>query len=65
MRDFLDYMKNEKKKAENTLIAYERDLKAFDKFLKDRGAGGLDSCNESDAISYVLEMGNENKSKST
>ena len=65
MRDFLDYMKNEKKKAENTLIAYERDLKAFDKFLKDRGTGGLDSCNESDAISYVLEMGNENKSKST
>ena len=55
MRDFLDYMKNDRKKAENTLIAYERDLKAFEKFLKDRGPKGLEACNESDAISYVLE----------
>lgn len=65
MRDFLEYMKNEKRKAKNTLIAYERDLKAFEKYLKDRGPKGLDQCSESDAISYVLEMGNENKSKST
>ena len=58
-------MKNEKKKAKNTLIAYERDLKTFEKYLKERGPKGLDQCSESDAISYILEMGNENKSKST
>ena len=65
MREFLDYMKNEKKKAKNTLIAYERDLKAFEKYLSSRGVAGLDACSENDAISYVIEMGNDNKSKST
>lgn len=65
MREFLDYMKNEKKKAENTLIAYERDLKAFEKYLRTRGVQSLDACSDGDAISYVLELGNENKSKST
>jgi len=65
MRDFIEYMKNEKRKAENTLIAYERDLNAFEKFLVKRGATGLASCTESDAVSYVLELSNESKSKST
>lgn len=65
MREFLEYMKKDKRKAKNTLIAYERDLKAFEKYLMERSSKGLDSCTESDAISYVLELGNDNKSKST
>ena len=64
MREFIEYLKNEKGKAENTLIAYERDLKAFEKYLKERGKS-LGTCNESDAVSYVLELNNQNKSKST
>lgn len=64
MREFIEYLKNEKGKAENTLIAYERDLKAFEKYLKERGKS-LRTCNESDAVSYVLELNNQNKSKST
>ena len=65
MRDFIDYMKNEKRKAANTLIAYERDLNAFEKFLITRGSNGLGDCTESDAVSYVLELNNESKSKAT
>lgn len=65
MRDFIDYMKNEKRKAENTLIAYERDLTAFEKYLKGRGAKGLEDCTDNDAIAYVLQLSNENKSKPT
>ena len=65
MRDFIKYMKDEKRKAENTLIAYERDLAAFEKYLASRGVAGLDSCAENDAIAYVLELGTENKSKAT
>ena len=64
MREFIEYLKNEKGKAENTLIAYERDLKAFEKYLKERGKS-LRTCNESDAVSYVLELNNQNKSKAT
>lgn len=65
MREFIEYMKNEKRKAANTLIAYERDLNAFEKFLIKRGSGGLGDCTESDAVSYVLELNNESKSKAT
>lgn len=65
MREFIEYMRNEKHKAENTLIAYKRDLLAFGKFLDKRGAKGLGDCTDSDAVAYVMELGNDNKSKAT
>ena len=65
MRDFIEYMKNEKRKAENTLIAYERDLNAFDKYLKGRGVDNLTACTDNDAIAYVMDLGNNKKSKAT
>ena len=65
MQEFIEYMRTEKRKAENTLIAYERDLVAFEKFLKSRGAKGLNDCDGSDAVAYVMELSNENKSKAT
>jgi len=65
MREFIEYMRNEKRKAENTLIAYERDLLAFEKYLNSRGAKGLNDCDGSDAVAYVMELGNDNKSKAT
>ena len=58
-------MRKEKRKAENTLIAYERDLRAFEKFLADRGVDGLTGCTDSDAVAYVLELNRDNKSKPT
>ena len=64
MREFIDYLKSEKGKAKNTLIAYERDLKAFEKYLGARGKS-LAECSESDAVSYVLEMNNQSKSTAT
>lgn len=65
MRDFIEYLRKEKRKAENTLIAYERDLKAYGKFLATRGIDDIDHCSESDAVAYVLSLNNENKSKAT
>ena len=65
MREFIEYMKNEKRKAANTLIAYERDLTAFEKYLAGRGTDSLEKCTDNDAIAYVLQLSNENKSKPT
>lgn len=65
MRGFIEYMKNDKRKAANTLIAYERDLTAFEKYLAGRGTGSLEKCTDNDAIAYVLQLSNENKSKPT
>lgn len=64
MSDFIDYLKNEKGKAENTLIAYQRDITAFENYLSERGKS-MAECSESDAVSYVLDMNNQNKSKAT
>ena len=64
MREFLEFLKNEKGKAENTIIAYERDIAAFEKYLKERGKS-LSRANEGDAVAYVLDLGNQNKSKAT
>ena len=64
MRDFLEYLRTEKGKAENTIIAYERDITAFEKYLKDRDKT-LGRANESDAVAYVLDLGNQNKSTAT
>lgn len=65
MEAFIEYMRTEKGKAENTLLAYERDIAAFGKYLKARGDKSLSECTDNDAISYVLELGNGNKSKAT
>ena len=65
MREFIDYLRDEKGKAENTLIAYERDIDAFEKYLRERSGKSLRNANESDAVSYVLELSNQNKSKAT
>ena len=65
MHGFIEYMKNEKHKAGNTLIAYERDINAFGKYLESRGTGKFEDCTDSDAIAYVMQLGNDNKSRPT
>ena len=54
MDAFIEYLKNTKNKAENTLVAYRRDLKAFEVFLEGRGGMSLNDCKESDAAAYIL-----------
>ena len=65
MKEFIEHLKNDKHKAENTLIAYERDIRAFEKYLRDRRAKSLADCAENDAIAYVMELGTDNKSRAT
>lgn len=65
MEDFIEYLRKEKNKAENTLVAYSRDLKAFNAFLEARNGRNAANCTESDAVAYVLELNKSNKSKAT
>ncbi|HKK96472.1 MAG TPA: tyrosine-type recombinase/integrase [Anaerovoracaceae bacterium] len=65
MKDFLEYIEKVEKKAENTILAYKRDIGAFEDFLLERGVPNLLTCSNSDAIAYVLYLKNENKSKAT
>ena len=65
MNEFLEYLKNNKKASENTLLAYRRDIAAFETFLSDNRAKFMNECSESDAVAYVMELSNSSKSKST
>lgn len=65
MKEFIEYLRNDKHKSENTLVAYERDIKSFEEFLSDTRAKFLNECTESDAVAYVLQLSNDNKSKAT
>lgn len=65
MKEFLEYLKNNKNASENTLVAYERDIKAFERFLSDTRAKFLDECSDSDAVAYVMDLANSSKSRST
>lgn len=64
MKEYLDYLKSENKKADNTLLAYERDIRSLEDFLKTR-TKALDSCTEGDAVAYVLDLKNQNMSRPT
>ncbi|MBK5253209.1 MAG: tyrosine-type recombinase/integrase [Peptostreptococcaceae bacterium] len=65
MKEFLDYIKNEENKAENTVLAYKRDISAFELFLNKREIPNLLECTHGDAIAYIIFLKNENKSKAT
>lgn len=65
MNDYLEYLKNEQNKAENTLLAYRRDLNGFVNFLEERGGKQLRDCTESDATAYMLDLDKNQKSRST
>lgn len=65
MKEFIEYLKNDKNKAENTLIAYSRDLKALESFLASRNGRAIEDCADTDAVAYMLELNSSNKSKAT
>lgn len=65
MKEFIEYLKKNKSASENTLIAYERDIRAFEAFMRDTRGKSLDDCSDSDAVSYVLDLDKGKKSKST
>ncbi len=65
MRDFIEYLRNEKHKAKNTLIAYEKDIADFEEFLSSRGVNSIDDTSDSDATSYFFSMKNQKKSRAT
>lgn len=65
MEAFIEYLKNNRKKASNTLIAYTRDLNAFKEFLEERNGRGLNDCKDSDAAAYIMELNKQARSKAT
>ena len=63
-KDFTKYLKKEKGASENTVIAYVRDIKAFNRFMEKEGRT-IDDANKTDVLAYILDLNKEGKSKAT
>ena len=61
------FIKEQKKRdaAENTVLAYERDLKAFCVFLEEKSVSSIAEASSSHIVSYLFQLQKEGKSKAT
>lgn len=59
IREFISYLHNEKKKSENTVLSYKRDLAKLCDFLKKQGISDVSKVTETNLNSYVLYLEKE------
>lgn len=62
---FIEYMRHEKSLAENSLLAYSRDIKEFCRFSDERGINRIEDITNTEVIAYLLKLKNEGKSTAT
>lgn len=65
INEFAQHLIKEKRKASNTAMAYERDIRGFEEFLKSDRNAGITEATETDVISYMHRMKENGKSSST
>ena len=63
--DFTEYLRNEKKSSENTVLSYVRDLKGFCRFMKESGVLDPAKVNRTNVMAYVYELQKQNKAGAT
>ncbi len=65
IEQFIDYLKNEKKLAANSLDAYGRDIRDFQQFLSSRGVEDLTGAARDDVTAYLNKLKADGRSPST
>ncbi|MCI5720881.1 MAG: tyrosine-type recombinase/integrase [Firmicutes bacterium] len=65
IKQFIDYLKNEKKTSDNTCDAYSRDLTAFSAYLQERGVMNINDAGSADVAAYMMALKNEGKTRAT
>lgn len=65
LQDFVVYLEDEKKTANNTVLAYKRDINAFFNFLENRGIYKANEVNNSHVASYMLSLKSDDMAKAT
>lgn len=63
--DFTEYLRNEKKSSENTVLSYARDLKGFCRFMKESGVLDPAKVNRTNVMAYVYELQKQQKAGTT
>lgn len=65
VEEFERYLTEEKHMAQNSLLAYGRDLREFVDFLKERGISLVAEASNTDVISYLLKLKSDGRSGAT
>lgn len=65
INEFADYLRDEKKSSENTMLSYIRDLKGFSVYMNDCGIFDVTHVNHTNIMAYVYELENRKKASST
>ena len=63
--EFVDYLKNERKKSTNTLEAYKRDIVGFFEFLKKLGIDEPDNITNTNVVAYLLDLKENDRAPAT
>ena len=64
IKSFLDYLENTKKMSENTLMAYGRDVKAFDTYMNEHNSS-IERATKTDVIGYMMDLNKNGRSRAT
>jgi len=62
---FFEYLKTEKRMAENTVQAYKRDVLEFAGYVREKGLPALEQAPNTVVVSYLLALKNNGKSAAT
>lgn len=65
IEQFVDYLKTEKKMANNSLEAYRRDIADFNKYCEEKSIESLRDVTNTEIVSYLLALKNDGKSAAT
>lgn len=65
LKEFTDYLKNTKKRTQNTIESYTRDIAGMYEYMRDNGIFDLDRITYTNITSYILHMEKEGKSTSS
>lgn len=63
--DFTEYLQEEKKSSENTVLSYARDLRGFCRFMKGCGIFDAARVNRTNVMAYVYELQKQHKAGAT
>lgn len=63
--DFTEYLRNEKKSSENTILSYGRDLRGFCRFMQESGVVDAAKVNRTNVMAYVYELQKQHKAGAT
>ncbi|MCG8540095.1 MAG: site-specific tyrosine recombinase XerD [Clostridia bacterium] len=65
VKDFIEYLKEEKKLSNNTLESYGRDLRQFGQFLNEKSRPSYEEVNNTTIITYLLYLQKKGRATST